>query len=128
MPLRIVLIEDNTDARVALRMLLELSGHKVIESANGEDGLEKVLSSLPEAALIDIGLPKLNGYQIARRLRSLPECRGMLLIALTGYGRPEDLQKVQAAGFDAHFIKPLDCARLLSFLAERPRSVRAAQV
>jgi signal transduction histidine kinase/CheY-like chemotaxis protein len=125
---RILIIEDNADARESLRTLLEMSGHEVIERADGHSGLEAAATLRPEIALIDIGLPTIDGYEVARRIRSLPGGDAIVLVALTGYGQPEDRSKALAAGFDTHFVKPLDLARLNEFVrsaAARRRSAPA---
>jgi CheY-like chemotaxis protein/anti-sigma regulatory factor (Ser/Thr protein kinase) len=115
-PRRVLLIEDNPDAREMLRLLLTLQGHVVHDAAEGGRGLQ-LLEEHPDVALIDIGLPGLDGYQVARRIREHPNGRAMLLVALTGYGLPSDHQKSLEAGFDHHLVKPVDVddlARLLN--------------
>lgn len=113
---RILIVEDNADAREALREALELAGHKIFEAGSGASGIESALANRPDVALIDIGLPGFDGYEVARRIRSTSEIQGMMLIALTGYGLPEDRRKAEQAGFDAHFVKPLDFDELTDFL------------
>jgi signal transduction histidine kinase len=105
---RVLLIEDNPDARETFRMMLELAGHEVIEADDGRRGLELLKTELPDVAVIDVGLPGLDGYQIARMFREEPESKRVLLVALTGYGTPEARERSRAAGFDHHFIKPID--------------------
>jgi two-component system, sensor histidine kinase len=112
---RILLIEDNADAREALRALLELDGHEVEEAAEGLEGLQIAQTKRPEIALIDIGLPGVDGYEVARRVRALGH--PITLIALTGYGQPEDRRRAHEAGFDAHLVKPVDPAALIKVLA-----------
>jgi two-component system CheB/CheR fusion protein len=114
-PRRILLIEDNEDAREALRALLELDGHEVEAAAEGQQGLEIAGTKAVEVALIDIGLPGLDGYEVARRMRAL--ARPPILIALTGYGQPEDRRRAEEAGFDAHLVKPIDPTALTKALA-----------
>jgi len=114
-PRRILLIEDNEDAREALRALLELDGHEVEAAAEGQQGLEIAGTKAVEVALIDIGLPGLDGYEVARRMRALG--RPQILIALTGYGQPEDRRRAEEAGFDAHLVKPVDPTALTKTLA-----------
>ena len=106
--LRIVVVEDNRDGREGLRMLLESWGHRVEEAGDGRRGLELALSSRPDVALIDVGLPELDGYQVAQAIRKAPGGERLLLVAVTGYGQPEDAQRAREAGFDAHLVKPLD--------------------
>ena len=113
---RILIVEDNADAREALREALEMAGHEVFEADSGTSGVEYALSKSPEVALIDIGLPGFDGYEVARRIRLVSEAQGMMLIALTGYGLPEDRRRAEEAGFDAHLVKPLDFDELTKLL------------
>jgi PAS domain S-box-containing protein len=114
--LRVVLVEDHEDARRVLQQLLEADGHQVIPAADGPSGLERIHEYRPDAAVIDIGLPGLDGYQLASRVRACPEGREITLIALTGYSRPEDRERALEAGFDVHLAKPLEYDRLLRVL------------
>jgi CheY-like chemotaxis protein len=112
----IVLVEDNGDSRLMLGELLRLSGHNVWEAADGLQGMELILRHRPDVALVDIGLPGLDGYQLAEKVRAEPMANGIFLVALTGYGQPEDRRRALAAGFDAHLVKPVklqDLARVL---------------
>lgn len=109
---RITLVEDNADSREMLSSLLELEGHSVAVAESGPDGLELIASAPPEIALIDIGLPDMDGYQLAAALKADPATARVFLIALTGYGQPEDRRRALEAGFDAHMIKPVDLAAL----------------
>jgi CheY-like chemotaxis protein len=113
---RIVIIEDNEDAREALRTLLMLAGHEVHEAADGLSGIEAVAKLAPDLALIDIGLPGIDGYEVARRLRTTEKGRMMRLIAISGYGQPGDRRRAMEAGFDAHLTKPVAIQRLNEFL------------
>jgi signal transduction histidine kinase len=113
----VLLVEDNPDGRGVLRALLELEGHDVEEAADGPGALERALARPPDVAVIDIGLPGLDGYEVARRLRKGPRGDEMVLIALTGYGQPKDRMRSAAAGFDAHLVKPVDDGLLLRTLA-----------
>lgn len=112
----VLLVEDNADAREALRALLELDGYGVEAAADGIRALEIVRARSPDIALIDIGLPGVDGYEVARRIRTL-ETPQPALIALTGYSQPEDRQRAMEAGFDAHLVKPVDPAELARVLA-----------
>jgi signal transduction histidine kinase/DNA-binding response OmpR family regulator len=103
-PLRIAIIEDNPDIRETLRELLELRGHEVVEAEDGQRGIELVLARRPDVAFVDIGLPGLDGYEVASRVRD----RGTRLVALTGYGGAEHQNRAAGAGFDAHLVKPVD--------------------
>jgi CheY-like chemotaxis protein/two-component sensor histidine kinase len=102
---RVLVIEDEPDARDALRLLLEMDGHDVQLAADGTEGLSMLAGWRPEVALVDVGLPGLDGYEVARRARSL----GMdgRLVALTGYGQTRDRERARAAGFDLHLVKPV---------------------
>ena len=107
-PRRVLLIEDNADAREMLRMMLELAGHVVYDAPDGDRGLELLNVMRPDVGIIDIGLPRMDGYQVARRIREEPHGRGMLLVALTGYGSPDDVKRSAEHGFDHHLVKPVD--------------------
>ncbi|MGH9347460.1 MAG: ATP-binding protein [Vicinamibacterales bacterium] len=107
-PRRVLLIEDSRDAREMFRIVLELAGHKVLEAADGVHGLRLLETERPEVGIIDIGLPGLDGYEVARRIRERPHGRAMRLFALTGYGLPSDYERSAAAGFDQHLVKPVD--------------------
>ncbi|HEX5745158.1 MAG TPA: response regulator [Archangium sp.] len=114
----ILLVEDNPDARQALQELLETWGHRVEVAADGLRGLELAVQRTPEVALVDIGLPGLDGYRVAEELRAKIG-RGIRLVALTGYGGTEDHSRAREAGFDLHLVKPVkpdDLSRLLSEL------------
>jgi signal transduction histidine kinase/ActR/RegA family two-component response regulator len=117
-PRRVLLIEDSEDAREMLRMTLELAGHVVYDAADGIRGLELLNAVRPDAAIIDIGLPGLDGYQVARKIRAEPHGRGMLLLALTGYDSAGDAARASEHGFDYHLVKPVDPDRLTRLLAE----------
>jgi two-component system, sensor histidine kinase len=112
----ILIVEDNADAREAMRMLLELDGHVVMAAAEGTEALELARSKDPDVALVDIGLPGIDGYEVARRIRAGRE-RRPLLIALTGYGQPEDRRRATEAGFDSLLVKPVDPIALSNLLA-----------
>ncbi|MFL5380334.1 MAG: ATP-binding protein [Myxococcales bacterium] len=115
---RLLLIEDNPDIGETLRDLLEILGHRVDLASDGLRGVQMALALKPDAALVDIGLPGIDGYEVAQRLRADPVGREMLLVALTGYGRPEDREKALEAGFDAHLVKPVDPEDLTSLIGE----------
>ena len=105
---RIVLVEDIDDNREMLQACLELDGHQVISAKDGEAGCDAILVHKPDVALIDIGLPGIDGYEVARRIRRDAGCSKVRLIALTGYGQQSDVANAMAAGFDAHLVKPVD--------------------
>jgi PAS domain S-box-containing protein len=106
---RILIVEDNDDARAMLRMLLESQGHEVFEAADGAEAIRVASTIRPDLAFIDLGLPLVDGYEVARQLRSQTDYRGRL-VALTGYGRMEE--RCLAAGFDEYMVKPLEPGRL----------------
>ena len=99
-------------------MMLELAGHVVYEAADGASGLELVNAERPDVGIIDIGLPRMDGYQVARRIRDLPHGRDMLLLALTGYGSPADVMRSKEHGFDHHLVKPVDIKSLRTLLRQ----------
>jgi PAS domain S-box-containing protein len=103
----VLLIEDDDDARTSLRILLESLGHRVVEAADGSRAVTLAGEHRPDVVLIDLGLPGLDGYQVARALRATSVGRTMRLVAITGYGQPADRARTQAAGFDAHVVKPV---------------------
>ena len=115
---RLLLIEDNPDIGETLLDLREVLGHRVDLASDGLRGVQMALALRPDAALVDIGLPGIDGYEVAQRLRADPVGREMLLVALTGYGRPEDREKALEAGFDAHLVKPVDPEDLTSLIGE----------
>jgi two-component system, chemotaxis family, CheB/CheR fusion protein len=120
-PRRILIVEDNDDAREMLRTLLELRRHTVWEAVDGPSAIEAALQFQPDIALIDVGLPGLDGYEVARSLRASEGGKRMRLIALTGYGLPKDALRAREAGFDAHVVKPVHPDRLTQILAmEQP--------
>jgi CheY-like chemotaxis protein len=112
----ILIVEDNADARDALRVLLELEGHAVEAVEEGRQALEIVRAKDPDIALVDIGLPGMDGYEVARRVRARGG-RRPVLIALTGYGQPEDQRRASEAGFDDLLVKPVDPTALATLLA-----------
>jgi signal transduction histidine kinase len=103
---RVLVVEDNLDAATSLRDLLELLGHVVIVALTGRDGIEQARAHRPDIVLCDIGLPEVDGYEVARTLRADPELDGTRLVALTGYAAPSDVARAEAAGFDGHIAKP----------------------
>jgi len=115
----ILLIEDNPDARESLRLLLSMMGHQVDTAADGVEGVEKALDVHPEVAIVDIGLPRMNGYEAARRIRAaLGET--VVLIACTAYDQPDARRRVREAGFDAHIVKPMEINELMPWLENGP--------
>lgn len=104
---RVVAIEDNPDVRETLRQLVSLWGHAVSAAGDGVSGLKLILQDRPDVALIDVGLPGLNGYEVAREIRKVIPREDIRLVAITGYGQPADRQKAVEAGFDDHLLKPI---------------------
>jgi CheY-like chemotaxis protein len=108
-PLRVLVVDDNEDSALSLAMLLEMQGYAVTTAFRGTEALQKVEEDeAPEVALLDIGLPDMSGYELARRLRSSPRGAPLTLVALTGWGQDEDRRAAEGAGFDHHFTKPVD--------------------
>jgi len=123
---RILVADDNNDALESLATLLQLSGHEVYTAANGAVALESAEQNRPEVALLDIGMPKLDGYEVARRIRAQPWGQRITLVALTGWGQDSDRRRSQEAGFDSHLVKPLDLDKLTELLASLPSAASAA--
>jgi len=123
---RILVADDNSDALESLAMLLELGGHEVYTASNGVLALESAERHQPDVALLDIGMPELDGYEVARRIRSQPWGRSITLVALTGWGQESDRRRSGEAGFDSHLVKPLDLEQLSRLLAELPDRLEAA--
>lgn len=119
-PRSVLIVEDNLDGREALRELLELWGYDVEVAETGPQALEAALVNPPAVALIDIGLPGLDGYEVARRLRSRLGRASVRLIAMSGYGQPEDRQRSLEAGFDLHLVKPVAPEKLRDLLETSP--------
>jgi signal transduction histidine kinase/integral membrane sensor domain MASE1 len=115
-PRRILVVEDHEDARAGLALLLREWGHEVYEAGDGDSGLQQLLALRPDMAFIDIGLPGRDGYSLVEAARSAPGGDRMRLIALTGYGQPEDRGRAAAAGFDGHLVKPVDEVQLMHAL------------
>ena len=123
--LRVLIADDNKDAAESLKMLLELEGHEVVTAHDGAQALEAAAAQRPDVAFLDIGMPKLNGYEVAERLRALDPTHRVRLIALTGWGQPEDRARSAAAGFDHHLTKPIDFEIMAEILARpAPRAAR----
>ena len=116
--LRLAVVEDNDDARELLTEVLQQKGYQVATAADGRAGLELVLATRPDIALIDVGLPELDGYAVAREICSTLTAARPRLVAMTGYGQPEDRKRALAAGFDVHLAKPLSIPQLVTVLEE----------
>ena len=113
----VLIVEDNADARETLRALLEMHGHRVDTASDGAAGLERALALQPEVVLLDVGLPGMDGYEVARRIRAARGIRRPLLIAITGYGGAEDRERALSAGFDAHLTKPVEYPTLAALVS-----------
>jgi signal transduction histidine kinase/PAS domain-containing protein len=118
----VLLVDDNADAADMLRLHLESLGHKVWTEYSSGAAIELAAEIRPMVCLLDIGLPEMDGYELARRLRAMPETSGALLVAVTGYGQEEDKLATAAAGFDDHLVKPVDMARLGALLSSVGKS------
>lgn len=117
--LRIVVVEDEPENRELYQLLLEEEGHAVVTAADGEAGVGTILAQQPEVAIVDIGLPGIDGFEVARRVRAAPAGPRPMLVAVTGYGTPADRDKALAAGFDAFLRKPFDLDAFLALVRER---------
>ncbi|HKP80767.1 MAG TPA: ATP-binding protein [Pyrinomonadaceae bacterium] len=118
---RILVVDDNIDSAESMAMMLELSGHDVAMAHDGAEAIERAKEFLPDVAFLDLGMPKLNGYEAARSIREQPWGRQILLVALTGWGQEDDKRRTREAGFDAHIVKPIDFAALEKLLATDER-------
>jgi CheY-like chemotaxis protein len=117
-PLRILLVEDNADGRAMLQQLLRMDGHEVHDAVDGLTGVRLAASVKPDVAIVDIGLPGIDGYEVARRVRETAEGTRITLVALTGYGSDEDKRLARAAGFDAYLVKPVTAQSLAEILVD----------
>ena len=115
--LRVLVVDDNVDSAETLGMLLRASGHDVRTAHDGPTALNAALEYVPDAVFLDIGLPLMNGYEVAKRIRQQPDLENVVLIALTGYGQDTDRQASLQAGFEHHLVKPARLEQLLQILA-----------
>ena len=109
---RVLVVDDNVDAAISLQMLLEALGHETSVAHDGARALEVAADFRPEIILLDIGLPKLDGYEVARRLRKLDNGQAFRIVAVTGWGQQSDKLKAKEAGFDRHLVKPVGMSDL----------------
>lgn len=114
---RVLIVDDNHDAAHTMALLIKLSGHETSTAHNGPEALTMLDAVNPEVALLDIGLPEMDGYELARRIRE--RVSDVYLIAVSGYGQPEDRARAAEAGFDEHFVKPVDSTQLIASLSRR---------
>ncbi|HLI19329.1 MAG TPA: PAS domain S-box protein [Rhodanobacteraceae bacterium] len=119
-PRRVLIVDDNKDAADSLALLLTFEGHETHVVYSGKEALASMESFKPDVALLDIGLPEMNGYDLAREIRKMPQAKTLRLVALTGYGQIEDQQRARAAGFDGHLVKPVGLSALEEAIAGRP--------
>jgi signal transduction histidine kinase/ActR/RegA family two-component response regulator len=119
-PLRVLVVDDNVDAANTLHMLLDASGHEVFTEYTAARAIERTQEIHPQVCLLDIGLPDMDGCELARRLRALPAMANATLIAISGYGQEQDKQRSADAGFDFHLVKPINTGKLLTLLAQAP--------
>jgi signal transduction histidine kinase/FixJ family two-component response regulator len=117
--LRILVVDDNQDSAISMTLLLELQGHEVHVAHAGHTALRVASDKRPDVILLDIGMPGMNGYEVARQLRAQDCFADTLLVAITGYGRASDLKQTESAGFDHHLVKPVDYEKLQAVLATR---------
>jgi signal transduction histidine kinase len=117
--LRILVVDDNQDSAISMTLLLELQGHEVHVAHAGPAALRVASDKKPDVILLDIGMPGMNGYEVAKQLRAQHEFADTLLVAITGYGRASDVKQTQSAGFDYHLVKPVDYEELQAVLASR---------
>ncbi|MGV3742006.1 MAG: PAS domain S-box protein [Burkholderiaceae bacterium] len=115
--LNVIVIDDNVDAAATLSMMLETMGHRVVVGHSAQFALERGRQIVPDIFFLDIGLPEMDGYELARRFRSMPETANSMLVAVTGYGQPEDRERSAKAGFDHHLVKPVKLDELLKLLS-----------
>ena len=118
---RLLVVDDNHDAANSLAMLLRLQGHEVVVAHDGYAALKVASESRPEMAFLDIGMPGMDGYELARRLRQQPGMEDVRLAAMTGWGQEEDRRRSREAGFDHHLVKPADPIVLQELLAALQR-------
>jgi CheY-like chemotaxis protein len=119
-PCRVLIVDDDSDLRTTLRMLLQLGGHEVEEAGDGIQGLEMLLRLRPDVAFVDLGLPGRDGYELAQAVRRAPGGQSLCLVALTGYGQPQDRRRALEVGFNAYLVKPVYRADLTRVLAGVP--------
>jgi CheY-like chemotaxis protein len=124
--LRVLVVDDNRDAAESFGMLLGLMGHEVRLAHDGSQALQMAADDPPEVVFLDIGMPGMNGYEVARQLRLLHSRAAMSVIALSGYGQEADRRRSAEVGFDAHLVKPVDIEALEALVARPRRAANAA--
>lgn len=121
--MRVLIVDDDHDTTDSLAYLVNLWGHETLKAFDGELVLQGALAFVPNVVLLDIGLPKLDGYAVAKKLRQYKSLAHTRIVAITGYDTTTDLQKCFDTGFDDHFAKPVDTNRLRSYLDELPNDI-----
>jgi CheY-like chemotaxis protein len=115
-PLRVLVVDDNVDTSEMLAELIASDGHAVRTSTDGVTALQVASELHPHVVLLDIGLPRMDGYEVARRIKRMPELAGVMLVALTGYGQASDRERALQAGFEHHVVKPVEWDELRALL------------
>jgi CheY-like chemotaxis protein/two-component sensor histidine kinase len=118
---RILIVDDNTDGARSLAMIQKRRGHVAETASTGPEAVTAAAAFRPEVVLLDIGLPGMNGFEVARKIRAMPELGGVFIIAMSGYGREEDRHEAKQAGFDEYMVKPVDLEQLRAWMRERAR-------
>jgi CheY-like chemotaxis protein len=119
---RILVVDDNADSAESMVILLRILGHEVRLAHDGQSALEESRAFRPEVMFLDLGLPEIDGYEVARRLRLEPEMKDITLVAMTGYGQEEDRQRTEEAGFQLHLVKPVDFNKVEELLSSLPEN------
>jgi len=117
---RVLIVDDNQDGAESLAILLQLGGHETHTAHDGQQAIEDAERLRPDIVLLDIGLPRLNGYEVCRRIREQPWGKELSMVAVTGWGQQEDRRRSQEAGFDTHIVKPVEPEALMDLLASLP--------
>jgi two-component system CheB/CheR fusion protein len=122
--LKVLVVDDNEDAADTMAMLLRMWGHEVVTAGDGVHALAEASRHRPDVVLLDIGLPRMNGYEVAERLRAGADTKDTMLVAMTGYGQAEDRERARAAGFSMHLVKPVQPEALQALLSSIVPSAR----
>ena len=126
--IRILIVDDNIDSADSLAMLFEITGNKTYTAHDGVEAVEAIEKYRPEVVLLDIGLPRLDGHEVCRRVRAQTWGREIVMIALTGWGQEEDRRKSEEAGFNGHLVKPVDYDRLLELVRSSTEAQRKSLI
>jgi CheY-like chemotaxis protein len=118
----VLVADDNVDAATSLALLLQIEGHEVAVVYDGAEAVDQVPHFRPDLVILDIGMPKMDGLEAARRIRATSEGKNLVLVAVTGWGQPADRERTRAAGFDAHLVKPVEGGALQALLDRLVRS------